>query len=177
MQPRWENMLLQKAEDKEPPFHIKISSWEFHPFSFYIWLKYFPHTWQVAFCLSLCSESFSAPKFKSQRLVNLHYSPKSTFPILKILSLFAWSQKENKTQVNEWTELRYTRIVSLLFRNRRFLHPVFLPEILCSVSEARKALGHHSAESGLQCKKTSPWIPSKASGDRNSKGGTPSRMV
>lgn len=40
------------------------------------------------------------------------------------------------------------------------------------MSEARKALGHYSAESGLDCKKTSPWIPYKVFGETDTQGGT-----
>ena len=40
------------------------------------------------------------------------------------------------------------------------------------MSEARKALGHYSAESSLDCKKTSPWILYKVSGETDTKGDT-----
>lgn len=52
----------------------------------------------------------------------------------------------------------------------------FLPQILCRVL-ARPEKGHNSAQSGLKYKKTSPWIPFEACGDRNSKGASCTRMV
>lgn len=61
--------------DEGPPFHIKISPWEFHLILILYLVKiFFPYLTNY-FCLSLslCSKSFNPPEFKSQRLSNLNF--------------------------------------------------------------------------------------------------------
>lgn len=132
--------------DEGPLFHIKISSWEFHQFSFYIWLKYVFHTWHVILCQSLCSESFGLPECKSQKLGNLHFSQIPPFLVLKsLVCLFSHRKIKSKAGVNEWTELRSIRYkkYNCFWATKDLCVKCFLPEIqFAAWARPQNALGH-----------------------------------